>query len=539
MRGRPRSRATLAFASDRAGGELDIWVRPLDAEQGEPVRLTDAPERDTDPDFSADGTQIVFRSWRKGGGVWVVPSAGGPARLLAAGGYSPRFSPKGDWVAYINNGVQVIAAGGGSARRIDLGVRNPRSPVWSPDGSSLLYLATGPDGGDDWWVTRFDPGAAAAAPAKAMGFGWLSRKHREVLQGEIAEPEDWVEGAVLGLDWSGIVAVPVADKPPRFAGMPTLLQSGPVRWARGGFRLQQVIYQTSNPRSQTLLIAEDGGGAEQLLPDQFVLNASQGTITRFSRDGRTFAYATFREPRRHIRLRRLADGIETVMPTIYGYRDLRPVVNSTASAVAFLRRKEPEGVNLLCVAPVSGGGAGADCERSGVPHSWSPDDRFLLWSAKKGLKALDTRRGSSEELLPGSELRVYSAVFSPDGKWVALTVLSGEGDQVDGYVAPFRVPFPPRAAWIPMTSARHVLELAWSGSGDALYYLKNTDGFRDLWKQALDSSMRPRGEPKVLRHFHSFQRYPMSGGVLSSGGGWISVTVSSEFSEIWTSQVRH
>jgi len=89
----------LAYASDRAGGgDLDVWVQQLAG--GEPLALTDDPADDHSPDFSPDGTQVAFQSERDGGGVYVVSTLGGRARLIARGGRRPRFSPDGSRIAY-------------------------------------------------------------------------------------------------------------------------------------------------------------------------------------------------------------------------------------------------------------------------------------------------------------------------------------------------------------------------------------------------------------------------------------------------------
>ena len=80
----------VAYASDRAGeGNLDIWVQPL-TQGARPIRLTNDPSDDLDPSFSPDGGQIVFRSRRADGGIYLVPSLGGNERLLVRGGHSPR-----------------------------------------------------------------------------------------------------------------------------------------------------------------------------------------------------------------------------------------------------------------------------------------------------------------------------------------------------------------------------------------------------------------------------------------------------------------
>jgi len=49
----------IAYASDQ-GGNFDIWVQPV-AAGGQPVQVTKSPAPDTEPDWSPDGSQIVFR----------------------------------------------------------------------------------------------------------------------------------------------------------------------------------------------------------------------------------------------------------------------------------------------------------------------------------------------------------------------------------------------------------------------------------------------------------------------------------------------
>ena len=89
----------LAYASDRSGdGNLDIWVQPVAGSEGQ--RITTDPADDREPSFSPDGQTIAFRSERNGGGVYVISSQGGDARLVATEGRRPRYSPDGRWIAY-------------------------------------------------------------------------------------------------------------------------------------------------------------------------------------------------------------------------------------------------------------------------------------------------------------------------------------------------------------------------------------------------------------------------------------------------------
>ena len=140
----------LAFASDRnEAGNLDIWLQQIGGR--EPIRLTTDDADDSEPAISADGTRVAFRSERAGGGIYVVPSLGGDAVLLAPRGRGPRFSPDGRWIAYWEGResadllpgtarVFVIESGGGQARQIGADLAAALYPVWSPAGDEVLVL---------------------------------------------------------------------------------------------------------------------------------------------------------------------------------------------------------------------------------------------------------------------------------------------------------------------------------------------------------------------------------------------------------------
>jgi serine/threonine protein kinase len=114
----------IAYASNRGGEDnLDVYVQQTSG--GAAIRLTTDPADDRTPSVSPDGSVVAFRSDRNPPGIYVVAAFGGNARLIAADGRDPRFSPEGRSIAYwigpwlaprnmsIPREVYVIPAAGG------------------------------------------------------------------------------------------------------------------------------------------------------------------------------------------------------------------------------------------------------------------------------------------------------------------------------------------------------------------------------------------------------------------------------------------
>ena len=114
------------------------------------------------PSLTPDGTRAVVPVLRPDlesdsyvGGLWVVPTGGGPGRRLTVGHRDtvPTVSPDGRRVAFLRapeDGpaqIHVTGLDGGEPVRLTDHPLGAGAPVWSPVGSRIAYTARVPEPG--------------------------------------------------------------------------------------------------------------------------------------------------------------------------------------------------------------------------------------------------------------------------------------------------------------------------------------------------------------------------------------------------------
>jgi serine/threonine protein kinase/Tol biopolymer transport system component len=545
----------LAYASDRSGdGNLDIWVQRVPG--GAPVRLTNHRLDDAQPSFSPDGSHIAFRSERDGGGLYIVPTLGGAARLIAPGGRIPRFSPDGSRIAYFGGkgiGTLFVApVNGGPVQRPKIkAIASPA--VWSPDGRHLLLIGVGADAAPDWYVVSMQAeGGSAPEPVQTGAFAALARHGLETVTAW-AIPWQWIGSRILFYgslgDTTNLWEVDIAarsfkvDGAPRRLTLSTEDQLQPSMAPDGS-----LVFSTRAEIPYLWELRLDGDRESEGATPRPVMPHYPGRgFHDMSADGRWLSYTSSLPGHAGISLRDLATGVETPLTTAsVALLEKFPVISRDGTHVLY--GAVENGERTLRRVSVKGGIPETISRDCGPPTDWSPDVRYALVQlgvpARASLAVLDLTSGRRVEILRHDAKQLYRGNFSPDGRWIAFHAGQDSG-WTQEFVAPFHALTPiPESEWIAVTDGQTWTDAPrWSPDGRTLYYISDADGFRCVWGQALDPNTKiPAGEPFVAHHVHgrkhSIANIAMRDVELSVAPGKILYSMGELRGNIWLAEFR-
>jgi len=534
-----------AYSSDRAhAGEMELYVTQVGG--GQPIQLTTDGVNNSDPDFSPDGSRIVFDSTRDGGGIYEIGAFGGEARLLVKHGLNPRYSPDGSEVVYwegdpnvvstVPGGgeVWVVPVAGGAPRRVGAKFTNARFPIWAPDGKHVLlngYTADRPADPTaiDWWVVATHGDDAVRTGMYAALMRGDLRSQGTLTSPTSTFPQVPIPGCWLAAENSVVFSartgdtlslweVPLSTRTNQVMGTFRRLTAGAGDEFQASCAARDAIAFTSGEgRGAIWSVKADlnsgrtDGGPELL---------TSGTTDRepsLSADGRFLAFSTVRSGVLNIWVRDLATGKETrLAPSPEGQRFSLP--DATGARIAYSvfeksgRRSlylwsRDEAPRKICV----------DCLRA---TSWTPDGKKVVVFGGKPLH-IDLVDVETQEQTPLVSHKTYNLVLgrvSPDGRWISFTARV-KPNKAMIVIAPLDGTHPvAESAWIKISDEGPEDRGAWSPDGKLLYFTSARDGHKCLYAQRIDrTSRRPVGEPFAVQHFHGRPSYDHEGWAAANG----------------------
>ena len=431
----------MAYASDRSGeGHLDIWVQQTEG-GGDAIRLTADDTDSYEPAFSPDGSKVAYRSEREGGGIYVVRSLGGQPRLLAPSGRRPRFSPDGKWIAYAEGAsgmgfvpgaaqVKLIPADGGASQAVQPNFAFSSYPVWSSDGSLLLFLGRRDPKIEppevDWWLTPAGGGTPTATGAIAA---LRARKLIPVPGDPAIVPAVYSGNQVLFAaklgDSTNIWEIAIPAKPGRAIGEPRRRTSGTNTEVQPATSGNAAVFASLTLTTGIWSVNWKGqGAAADGEPSRITHGVTMDGYPSLSADGRRMVFVSARSGRPNIWLRDMRTGKESQL-TAGTMAESQPKISADGSTIAYVEdQPRPRKLHIVSAAP--GGRFGTSrrlCEDCGIPTGISRDGSLLLLEdgSARSPVLMDWRRGKRYQVTEApNQWNIYAARFSQDGNWISF-----------------------------------------------------------------------------------------------------------------------
>jgi Tol biopolymer transport system component len=525
----------FAYASDRAGGGMDIWVQQTAG--GPPLRLTTDPANDWYPCFSPDGSKIVFRSERAGGGIYEVATLGGRERRLSNRGFYPGYSPDGAWISCVDipasqdddlKKILLIPSRGGDPVLFHPEFRisdtdTGASSVWSPDGKYLIF--NGRRGDDysslDWWVAPTAGGPAVRTDA-----------HRRLPLPPVWQaPYAWVGSDIyyaMGSTVEGVNLFRARINPKNWKvdgpGMRITAGAG-MQFHASALRDGRVIYVNLSWVPNIWTLEADPERGRVTGPP---VPATRDAMAKFgfslSSDGAKLAYLAFGGFQRthfEVRLEDFRAGTERVFPMNVVSFDQTPRLSPDGTVLSYRDTIDGRDKTFLVR---EGDTAGHEaCDSCSILQFFPNPDLALVREGNSRLVRLNLASGDRTGVLESRSGTVVEPALSPDGRWVSFVLRKPDGN-VAIYIAPLSGRPSSEKDWISVyEDNRYLGSPGWSPEGDILYYLSERDDFCCIWAQRLyPASKAPQGDAWAVYHAHrarSALNFPRGGGSLAVARG--------------------
>jgi Tol biopolymer transport system component len=459
----------LAYISDagRDGETPQVWVQQI---RGAAICLTSGDREYSNLSFSPDDTKIIFTAADAGGQhVYEVPALGGEMRLLKSSSSAARYSPDGEWLAYVpldGSGIRIAARDGAGFRSIGSELLDVNCLTWLSDWQLMVQARSRPEREPEWWIVPTGGGSVSETG--------LNRALRQRGTFPLPGSAGWLDNSLV---FAAVGAVGVNLYRQRFvpaslqlAGPTEQLTVGNESSALPAVAAGRVAFVSSGVATNLFSLPLDANGLAQGSLRRMTRGPAPVTYLTTTRDFRTLAYFSARIGEGDIVLRDLETGTEKVAPPATvsgkGYPALSPSGRQLAYGLRVQERRPifiaelPDGTHRML---------GEDC--GGRPREWI-DERFLVierFARLNSIAVIDTVTGDQQDIVAANDCAIRNPRLSPDRRWLAFdSTRPGEPSRV--ITAPFRRDgLIPESEWISIEqSSSHPF---WSADGKLLYFV--------------------------------------------------------------------
>lgn len=421
----------IVFQSDRDGND-DIFIMSADG-RGTPTQLTTNRAGDFAPAWSPNGQSIAFISDRDGMyEIYSMTREGGVAVRLTknqSGSIYPAWSPDGQKIAFQSfNGrasdIYVMNVLGGDIVRLTTSPAQDGEPVWSPDGTQIVFYSNR-DGNDNIYVMNADgSGQHRVTSSKAVdGTPSWSGTVRNTLNPATGRLVVASDRNIYTINANGSGRAQVTNHP-----RPIMLGNR-VEVSPDG---QRIVYTgtclppDAGVKFCAYVVDTTGGKSTNL--HQVPLNDQ----ICWTPDGQ------------HVAI--LVDATRAPTPNKSGYATIISDIHGSAAKMFPQAGQDfawsPDGKRIAFTPAIQEGdiflmnadgsqvmqltNAALTANQDGIWFAhrprWSPDGKWIIYSAIDGIYRIDVRGGSAIRLFGHS---AYFLEWSPDGKRIAFDSLDG------------------------------------------------------------------------------------------------------------------
>ncbi|HKC63186.1 MAG TPA: hypothetical protein VKB86_06085, partial [Pyrinomonadaceae bacterium] len=532
----------IAYSSDRSGN-FDIWVQSVDG--GNPIAVTHSLAHDWQPDWSPTSNDIVFRSERDGGGLFLVPSLGGNERKISSFGYRPQWSPDGSKILFLQPGLRLfdfpkvyyLILGGDetpheiatSINGTETGIRE-NSVAWHPDGKRISFMNM--DG--TFWTVPVTGGPLVKSELTPKVESQLKETGVKLSNFRWARSGKFLyfEGTSRGV--LNIWRVTVEPDTLRWVDGPERLttdneQDTNLALSADGKRLAYTI-STQSTRIWLFPFDSVAGqvkGQGQPITDKEI----EASFADLSPDGKKLAFVShmYGMGRQELHVKSLVDKQDNVLAADDNYR-YYPRWSPDSTRLAYSRfHSIKQQTNVEAEPPLGTTKAGPivmlDTRRGeeqlitsqgqwlDYMYDWSPDGEWILASSNRPsperwqiclfpLRAAPHAEDEMRVVASDPENSLWTPRFSPDGRWICYIAQKvKEANASVIYVIPSGGGTPARITgengWCDWPR--------WSADGKTIYFISNyNSNFLNVWGVRFDSVQgQATGEPFRVTNFES------------------------------------